>query len=373
MKKIIVLGAGLIGKSIAIDLSNQYAVTCADIEKKSLTDLRNSYGIKGIQADFTDKKSLMKLIKNFDLVVCAVPGFMGFETLKTIIETKKNVVDISFFPEDPFLLDDLAKKNKVTAVTDCGVAPGLCNIIAGYYYRRIKMTGYECLVGGLPAVREWPFEYKAVFSPLDVIEEYTRPARYIENGKPVTKEALSDTERIKFDGVDDLESFNSDGLRTLAVTMPDVPNMKEKTLRYPGHVELMKVFRDTGFFSKKPITINGISLTPLEYTSKILFPQWKMKPGEEDFTIMRVTIDGENEKFIYTLFDRFDTKTQLTSMARTTGFTCTAVVNLVIKQKYSRIGISPPEFLGEDEKCFKGIISYLEKRNVKNKIEIIKK
>jgi len=371
MDKIIVLGAGLIGKSIAIDLCRQYEVTCADIQMSSLEQLSPKYPIKVILSDFKDSNELQKLIKSFDLVVCAVPGFMGFQTLKTIIEAGKNVVDISFFPEDAFLLDELAKKNNVTAVVDCGVAPGLCNIIAGYHYKKMKMTGYECLVGGLPVVREWPFEYKAVFSPIDVIEEYTRPARYIENGKQIVKEALSDIERIKFDKVDELESFNSDGLRSLAQTMPDVPNMKEKTLRYPGHVELMKIFRETGFFTKTPIDINGIKITPLEVTARLLFPKWKLKPGEEDYTIMRVTIDGEKEKYVYTLLDRFDKETQTTSMARTTGYTCTAVANLVIGGDYSRKGISPPEYVGENDKCFEKVLNYLKDRNVVNKIETI--
>jgi len=370
--KIIVLGAGLIGKAIAVDLSKHHDVTCADIQKDALASL-SRYKIKTVVANFKDKKALLKLIKPFDLVIGSVPGFMGFNTLKTIIEAKKNVVDISFFPENALLLDKLARKNHVTAVVDCGVAPGMCNIFAGYHYHRLDMIGYECLVGGLPVVREWPFEYKAVFSPADVIEEYTRPARYIEKGKQVVKEALTDLEKVKFDKVGELESFNSDGLRSLALTMPDVPNMKEKTLRYAGHVELMKVFRETGLFSKTPIDIHGKKVVPLEVTSKLLFPKWKMKPGEEDFTVMRVTIEGKKEKYVYSLLDYFDKKTNTTSMAKTTGYTCTAVANLILSGAYSRKGVSTPEFVGEDEKCFKSVLAYLNERNVIYKKKIIKK
>lgn len=371
-KKVIVLGAGLIGKAIAIDLSKKFDVTCADIQLSSLEAL-SSFPVKTITANFKDKNALKALIKPFDLVIGSVPGFMGFDTLKTIIEAGKNTVDISFFPEDALLLDSLAKKNNVTVVTDCGVAPGMCNIIAGYHYKRMKMTGYECLVGGLPVVREWPFEYKAVFSPADVIEEYVRPARYVENGKLVVKEALTDTELIKFEKVGELESFNSDGLRSLAQTMPDVPNMKEKTLRYAGHVELMKIFRETGLFSKVPVEVSGTKVIPLELTSKLLFPKWKMKPGDEDFTVMRVTIEGKKEKYIYSLLDYFDDKTKTTSMARTTGYTCTAVANLVLEGKYSRKGISPPEFVGEDEKCFEEVLTYLKERKIIYKKETIRK
>lgn len=371
--KVVVLGAGLIGKAIAIDLSSKHDVTCADIQLSNLAILATHSVIKIQQCDFKNIEALQKLITPFDLVVCAVPGFMGFATLKSCIEAKKNIVDISFFPENPFELDALAKKNNVTVVVDCGVAPGLCNIIAGYYNSVLKLLLYECLVGGLPTVREWPYEYKAVFSPIDVIEEYTRPTRYVENGNLITREALTDAEYVSFENVGTLESFNTDGLRTLIDTMPNVPNKKEKTLRFPGHIELMKVLRETGFFDKNKIEINGAMISPLEFTSKLLFPKWKMKNEEEDFTIMRVTLEDDLNKIVYTLLDKKDKATNTTSMARTTAYTCTAVANLVLNKAYTKKGISPPEFVGEDKKCFDLVINYLKERNVNLKIEQIKK
>lgn len=369
--KVIVLGAGLIGKAIAIDLNHKYDVTCADIQFTALKPLSEKYSIQVVQSDFQHSDKLKQLIQPFDLVICAVPGFLGFSTLKSIIESGKNVVDISFFPEDPLMLDELAKINNVTAIIDCGVAPGLCNLIAGYHNSISKLFYYECLVGGLPLVREWPYEYKAVFSPIDVIEEYTRPARYIENGKLIIREALSDPEYVNFENIGTLEAFNTDGLRTLIKTMPHVPDMKEKTLRFPGHIELMRVFRETGLFDKNKIEINGIEISPIEFTSKLLFPKWKMKKEDEDFTIMRTTVENLDGKSIYTLYDKKDTDT--TSMARTTAYTCTAVANLILNNIYSRKGISPPEYIGEDHNSFKMIIHYLEDRNVKLKKEVVQK
>lgn len=370
-KKVIVLGAGLIGKAIAIDLCKEYDVTCADIQLCRLEKLSPRYLINVIPANFKDKKELALLIKPYDLVISAVPGFIGFETLQTIIEAKKNVVDISFSPENAFLLDELAKKNNVIAVVDCGVAPGLCNIIAGYHYKRMKMTGYKCFVGGLPKEHSWPFDYKAVFSPADVIEEYTRTVKFIENGKHITKEALSDIEKIFFDETGELEAFNTDGLRSLIHTMTDVPDMKEKTLRYPGHASLMKIFRETGFFSNTPIEVNKTKIAPLEITSKLLFPKWELKPGEEDFTIMQVIIERENEEYSYTLFDRYNSDTATTSMARTTGYTCTAVANLVLSGEFSRKGISPPEYIGYEEKCYHSVLNYLKERNIEIKHQLV--
>ena len=377
MKKIVVLGSGLVGKVMAIDLSKNYDVTLADINKPALEQIAKDHNVNVVTCDFSKKSDLKNLLLPFDLVIGAVPGFLGFETLKTIIESGKNVVDISFFPEEALELDALAKQYNVTAVVDCGVAPGMCNMIAGYHNKKMKINKYECLVGGLPQKREWPFEYKAVFSPIDVIEEYTRPARYVENSNLIIREALSDIVEEEFDRIGKLESFNSDGLRSMISTFSHVPNLKEKTLRYAGHAELMRIFRETGLFSKEKINVKGLEISPLDLTTKLLFPKWKMKEGDEDFTVMRIIIEGEENNmpvtYIYNLHDLFDRNSKTTSMARTTGFTCTAAAHLVIENKFTRKGISPPEYIGEDEGCYKFVLGYLEERNVKYKIDVIKK
>jgi lysine 6-dehydrogenase len=366
-KKIIVLGAGLVGKAMAIDLAKQFDVTSVDFNKEALQAL-SKHDIKTLRLDFANRELLTSTIQPFDLVVGAVPGFLGLQTVKAVIEAGKNMVDISFFPEDPFLLDDLAKKKNVTVVTDCGVAPGMGNIILGRHNQQMKIDSYECLVGGLPMVREWPYEYKAVFSPIDVIEEYIRPARYVQNKAVITREALSDAELVHFEGIGTLESWNSDGLRSLIKTMPNIPNMIEKTLRYPGCIEYLRVLRETGFFSHEEIEVRGMKIKPVDVTAMLLFPKWKLKPGEEEFTVMRIRIIGEEngkpKTYEYNLLDRTDSKTQTLSMARTTGYTCTAVVNLVIDGVYDRKGISPPEYLGEQSSHFDFIVSYLKNRNV---------
>ncbi|MEO5571921.1 MAG: saccharopine dehydrogenase C-terminal domain-containing protein [Bacteroidia bacterium] len=374
--KIIVLGCGMVGSAIVADLCKDNEVTCADINHEVLNAIAKKLSVKTLPCDFSNIAEVKKTIAPFDLVIGAVPGFLGFEVLKAIIESKKNVVDISFFPEDAFLLDDLAKRNNVTAIVDCGVAPGLCNMMIGLHNKQIKLSSYECLVGGLPIVRTKPYEYKAPFSPIDVLEEYTRPARYIENGKLVTKEALTEVEQIIFDECGKLEYFNTDGLRSLMFTMPDIPNMKEKTLRYPGHADLMRIYRESGFFEKNKIKVGNAEVAPIDLISKLLFSQWKYQPGEEDFTIMRVTLGGTDEKgkvkIIYTLYDRYNKETQTMSMARTTGYTCTASARLIIENKFSRKGISPPEFVGEDENCFEFVVNYLKKRKVVFKKEIVR-
>ena len=371
-RKIIVLGAGLVGSAIAEDLHKTHDVTSLDPSQERL-DLMQSRGLKTIKADATNASELSRIIANFDLVVGAVPGFMGYQVCETVIKSGKNMVDISFFPEDPFGLDELAKQHGVTIVTDCGVAPGMGNIILGYHDTQMEISRYECLVGGLPVVREWPWEYKAVFSPIDVIEEYTRPARYVQNSCEVVREALSEAELIEFPGIGTLESWNSDGLRSLIKTMSHIPDMIEKTLRYPGCIEYLKVLRAAGFFSYEPIELNGVQIRPIDLTAKLLFPQWKLKPGEEDFTIMRIVIEGKEnnvgKRYTYHLLDRFNRDTQTISMARTTGYTCNAVVELVLDGSYNQLGISPPEFVGRASGCYARVVEYLAKRNVVYAIE----
>ncbi len=372
MKKVSVLGAGMVGKAIAIDLQKSFEVTSYDINEDNLKFLSEKHGIKTKKADLSVAEEIRSAVKGSDFVVCAVPGFMGFETLKQIIKAGKNVVDISFFPEDAFELDEFAKANNVTAVVDCGVAPGMGNVICGYHNERMQMTDYKCFVGGLPFKREWPFDYKAVFSPIDVIEEYTRPARYIQNNELVVREALSEPELINFEQAGTLEAFNSDGLRSLMKTMK-IPNMIEKTLRYPGTVEYMKVLRACGFFDKTEVDVKGNQIRPLDLTAKLLFPKWELKKGEKEFTVMQICCEGkENDKeikYIYDLFDVYNDKTETTSMARTTGYTCTAVVNLLSEGLYTQKGISPPEFVGMSEKNFKFILKYLSERGIDYKMK----
>lgn len=368
MKKIVVLGAGMVGRTIAKDLAKNYSVLSCDISDESLSPLKDIHNIQTQKANLADENEIGKLIADADCVVGAVPGFMGFETLKTILKNKKQVVDISFFPEDAFELDALAKENNITTIVDCGVAPGMDNIILGYHNQRMKIEKFECMVGGLPFERRLPFQYKAPFSPIDVIEEYTRPARLVENGKVVTKDALTEPENVHFENIGTLEAFNTDGLRSIIKTMSHIPDMKEKTLRYPGHRFAMETLRDMGFFSDKEISVKGKNVRPLDVAAAVMLPQWKYKSGEEEFTVMRVMVEGneagKNVRYTYDLFDRYDTATQTSSMARTTGFTCTAAVRLLLEKNYTHAGINPPEFLGEEETDFQFMLDELKQRNV---------
>ena len=371
-KKVIVLGAGLVGKAMAIDLSSKYDVTSCDVSQESLDFLQQKYRIKTKKVDLSVCENIEGAVKDADLVINAMPGFMGFKTLKHIIIAQKNVVDISFFPEDPFELDELARSKNVTAIMDAGVAPGMGNIICGYHNKHMQVSVYKCYVGGLPKVRELPFEYKAPFSPVDVIQEYIRPARFVENGKLIIKEPLTDREYLNFDNVGTLEAFNTDGIRTLYKTM-DIPNIIEKTMRYPRTMDYIQMLKDTGFFSEEEVEINGVKIKPLDLTSKLLVDKWKLNEHEKDITVMRVIIEGtENnkpKKYIYNLFDEYHQETETISMARTTGYTCTAIANLVLEDKFTKKGLIAPEIVGENKENFNFILNYLKDRDVIYTIE----
>ena len=276
---IAILGTGTVGKAIALDLAKEHDITCFDLSKENLEEVQQrNPQIKIAANDLADYRQYKDFLATFELVITAVPGFMGYHTLEAVIEAGKNVVDISFFPEDALQLHQLAVKNNVTAITDCGVAPGISNFILGRYNEEMKITSFACYVGGLPVERKPPFEYKAPFSPVDVIQEYIRPARLVENGEIVTKPALSDREVLTFDEIGELEAFNTDGLRSLIFTMGHIPDMKEKTMRYPGHIDIIIAMQQAGFFDTTPLRIKEVDISPLEFTSRLLMNEWKLEP-----------------------------------------------------------------------------------------------
>ncbi len=368
--KVVVLGAGRVGSAMAMDLAEDpdFRTTVADVSEAALGRLEGTAGLERTLADLGDEVTLRDLVSAHDLVVSAVPGPMGFRTLRTILEAGRDVVDISFFEEDPFALDELAREQGRRAVIDCGVVPGFSNILAGYYERELdELRRVRCLCGGVPTVRYWPWEYRATFSPIDVIAEYTRPARLRRGGRDVTLPALSEPELVDFEGVGTLEAFNTDGLRTLLRTV-DAAEMVDKTLRYPGHAAKMRLLRDAGFFSEETVEAGGQRVRPLDLTAAVLFEDWRFREGEEDLTVMRVEVegvqDGRRVRHTWSLVDHYDREKGVSSMARATGYTCTAGLRLLARQHYGEPGIAPPEYLGRSPGCFAFIIGQLRERGV---------
>lgn len=380
MTSAIVLGAGMVGAVMAADLAadSDLTVTIADSRPEALerAAARAGGGVRTVRADLADTDALRTLLEPHEIVLGALASGIGYQTLRTVIEAGKNYCDISFMPEDAIELDGLAKEHGVTAVVDCGVAPGMSNLLAGRSAAALdRPESIEIYVGGLPRERRWPFQYKAGFSPADVIEEYTRPARLVERGEIVTRPALSEPELMDFGGVGTLEAFNTDGLRSLAYTMR-VPDMKEKTLRYPGHIELMRVFRETGLFGHDEIEVGPgrVRVRPIDVISTLMFPKWTYGPGEEDLTVMRIVVEGERagrrERHSWDLLEFFHAQTGATSMARTTAFPCTIVARMIASGRVRKPGVIPPELLGPDEALVEHVLAEHRRRGVEYRHDV---
>ncbi len=368
--KVVVLGAGYTGNVIARDLVEDPSteVSIVDINQEVLDKLTQDYDLQGICADLSNPNIIKDIVKDFDLVIGALPSFMGYKSLEAVIEAGKNMVDISYYEGDALSLDELAKEKGVTAVVDCGVAPGSSNIILGYIDSILDKTeSFLCYVGGLPVERNWLFDYKSPYPPIEVIEEYILLARYIENNEVVVKPALSELELLDFPEVGTLVAINTDGLRTLIKTM-DIPFMKEKTLRYPDHIEKMRMLIEAGFLITEEIDVKGKMIKPIELTSRLLFDHWMFEEGDEDHTIMKIVIEGMKDdkklRYTYDMYDKYDREKGILSIARTTGYTCTAVAQIILEGKFKEKGIIPPELLGKHSEVYHQVIEYLRKRNV---------
>ncbi len=369
--RVVVLGGGLVGGAIARDLAldGEYQVTVCDISSERLEKLEACEGIDVSKVDLSNADQLSGAVSEADVVVGAVPGHMGFETVRRVIEQGKDIVDISFFPEDAMELDSLAGEGGVRCLVDFGVAPGCSNLICGRSLESFKeIDQLLCMVGGLPEERILPWEYQAPFSPSDVLEEYSRPARILKDGEIVTLPPLTQRELVDFPGVGTLEAFLTDGLRTL-LRFREIPDMIEKTLRYPGYLDKIDLLMESGFMDTEPLIIGGKPVVPLELTSELLFRAWKQEPCDRDLTVMLVSVmgtlkDGRRVCRTWNMLDRYDEITGTSSMARTTGYACTAGVRMLSRGLWKETGVHPPEDVGRDGTCFDFIMDELRKRNV---------
>jgi saccharopine dehydrogenase-like NADP-dependent oxidoreductase len=361
----------MIGSAMALDLRRRsdWQVTVADVREENLARVAQRSGAATLRADLSDPGAIRSVVAGHDVVIGALPSVIGFQALRAVLEAGRSCVDISFMPENALELDALAREHGATAVVDCGIAPGVSNVMAGFAVAQLeRCQRLEIYVGGLPVERHWPFEYKAGFAPYDVIEEYTRPARLVEHGRVVVREALSEPELMDFPGVGTLEAFLTDGLRSLIHTL-DVPFMKEKTLRYPGHIHLMRALRDTGFFGKELVEVAGQKIRPLDATAALMFPKWTFAEGEADITVLRVVAEGEAGgrilRYRWDLMDSFDEASGLRSMSRTTAFPATIMAGLIAEGAFARPGVHAPESVGREPGLLDRLLRELAARGVR--------
>jgi lysine 6-dehydrogenase len=370
--KVIVLGSGKIGSVIARDFSKTGAkITLSDVDINRARKAAEKIGADSTIFDTSDYDSMVKTISDFDLVLGALPGDYGFKALEACVEARKSAVDVSFTPEDPSVLSKKAMNAGITIIPDCGVAPGLSNLLVGYGASKLdKVEEAKIMVGGIPESPVPPLGYTVTWSADGLIDEYVREVSIVKDGRLVQTPALSGLENIQFPEVGTLEAFYTDGLRTLVKSFPGVENLYEKTLRYPGHVEKVKLLRELGFFSEEPVMVQGMEVNPKLVSARI-FERSLTKPEIGDLLAMMIEVsgekDGEKKGYRYTVLEYPDRETGVSAMARTTAYTASIVAGVLVDGGVKKKGVVPMEKLGSDHEFVGKVFDELGKRDIEIK------
>jgi len=373
--KVLILGCGNIGSVAAEDLAKSLSsiqVVVADKNEARAKDVAERIGgsnVSWIQLDVTNPSNLANALKDFDLVMGFLPGKLGYRLAGACIDAGKDLVDVSYMSENPLALTDNAIKANVTIAPDCGLAPGISNILVGHAAAELdKVQTVHIMVGGLPEKPVPPLDYVITWSPENLIDEYMRKARIVKEGKIIEVEALSGLEEIEFPEFGKLEAFYTDGLRTLPQTITDAYDMWEKTLRYPGHAEKIKLLKTLGFFEEEQIDVEGVSVSPRKLTVKLL-EQKLRKPEIKDIVALKVEVsgvkNGRQTRYVYHLLDHYDEKRGITAMARTTGYSASIIAQLILKKTLKEKGVVPTEKIGKNNALFQLFLDELEKREIR--------
>ena len=370
--KAVQIGGGLVGQVIVADMMKDFEVTVVDSDADVLDEVeRKCPGVRTALASATDAARLAPILEGVDIVTAGVPGRFGFEMMKTVIELGKNLVDISFMAEDFYDLDDLAREKGVTVIPDMGVAPGMSNFLTGRGASLLdEVEDAFIFVGGIPVKAVPPFNYQVTWSPKDCIEEFIRPVTIVKDYRQEVVEATSGLHLRDVPGVGALEAFYTDGLRSLARNIR-ARNLGEMTLRWPGHVEQMRLLRSMGLFEETPRILGGREVVPLVVAADLLFPMWKMEPekGDRDLTVMEVEVRGfkgrDEVTHSWRLLDYFDEMTWNTSMSRCTGCSCAIFARAVASGLVKRKGVLPAEELASNDTLYAYVLEEQKKRRIK--------
>lgn len=372
--RILTIGCGYIGSVMARDLAETLPsaeVTISDSELEKAEKIASSIGkdnVHSIRLDVSNNQSLVKTLEGYDFAVGLTPGRVGYETVKASIQAGVDIVDLSYMPQDPLTLNEEALRLGVRVIPDCGVAPGLSNILVGGAVAMLgKVREVHILVGGLPERPISPLGYKVTWCVEDLVDEYLREVKIVKDGKLVEAKALDGLEEVEFPWIGRLEAFYTDGVRTLHHTVKGVDNMWEKTMRYPGHVEKIRLLMELGFFNEEPLKLRRVSVAPRELTTALL--EWRLSmPEVKDLVAMKIEVTGTKGSaettHTYYLLDRYDEEREITAMARTTAYTASIIVQLLAKDVIKERGVIPPEKLGMNKGIFDEILAELKKRGI---------
>lgn len=402
MNILILGGAGRIGSAVAWDLVRNpkvQTVGIVDIREEPLqniTKLLNSDRIKTHILDISDSTESIKLMKQYDVVVITLPDRMSsYKAIESAIEAGTSVVDILeeyhrrpdlyeteglAVPEGMSIHDygehlhNKAIEKGITILDGMGLAPGLTNIATGEGIRKLdKAEIAVARVGGIPekeASKKHPLKYMITWSFEHVLREYFVKLFIIKNGKSVEVDSLTERETFSFGEFgksEELECAITPGMPSFIYTRPELDYFAEKTVRWPGHYQAIENLKECGLLDITPVEFDGKEIAPREFFNNLITPKLQPKNGDTDISVMLNTItgmkDGKKVKVEYYMWDEADTENNITSMARTTGFTAALGATLLAEGKITEKGIVPPE------DCIKGdiynyAITELEKRNI---------
>ena len=374
--RMLVLGAGLQGSACAFDLLQDNSVSevrLADLHLGHLPSFLAPYSgprLTPTPLDVRNRDAVLGLMRGCDAVMCALPYYFNFEMTRIAIEAGAHYCDLGGNTEIVFEqreLDPDAKARNLTVVPDCGLAPGMVNVLAQFGIRQLdEVDAVRIFVGGLPQHPEPPLNYQIVYSIEGVLDYYTTRSWVLRQGKRTQVQALSEIEIVKFGGgVGELEAFHTaGGLSTMASRYEGkIPTMEYKTLRYPGHAKLMEGIRALGLLELDPIDVKGARVVPRDAFIAAAAPRLT-KEHSEDLVALRVFVEGKKggkaKRVEWELIDKYDARHGISAMMRTTGYSLSITGLMQVRGDVKPTGVHTPDECIPAEKY----IAELKKRGV---------
>src|SRR6266550_4727374 len=369
--RMLVLGAGLQGSACAYDLLQRpevERVTLADLHPRRIPAFLEKKKHKRLVTARLDARrgpQLRKLMRGHDAVMNALPYYFNFPVAKAAVAMGLHCADLGGNTEivqRQKTLHAAAAKRRVSVIPDCGLAPGMVNIIAAEGIRRVgEAETVRIYVGGLPQQPEPPLNYQIVYSMEGVLDYYTTPSWVLREGKPARVDALSELEELEFPApVGRLEAFHTGGgISTLPWAYEGkVRTMEYKTLRYPGHAAVMKAIRELGLLETKAVKVRGAKVVPRDAFIATVAPKLT-KPAGRDLVALRVAVTGKNgRRAAWELLDRYDERTGISAMMRTTGYSLAITGMMQVDGRIAEKGARTPD----EAVPFQSYVDELKKR-----------
>lgn len=379
--KIIVLGAGMMGRAIAYDLdkySNFDSIIIADRDNQTIQSAKSflkDKNIDFINVDINNINDVKKHFQDSDVAISAVPYRFNYVLAKIAVETKTQFLDLGgnndVVKRERSLFND-ARKKGVTIIPDCGLAPGLTSVITRDIVEQMDSIDYvKIRVGGLPIHPEPPLDYQIVFSPYGLINEYVEDAIVLDHGRIIKKKSMTELEKIEFPKpFGRMEVFlTSGGCSTLPYTYKDkIGYLDYKTIRYPGHCEKFKTLLELGFAEEKPVKIRGKLIVPRDLFATLLVKTLPI--NGKDVVLLKVLSkgmkDGKKRYLGYTMMDYYDEEHDITAMMRTTSFPVSIIAQMIERDIIEERGV----FCSEEIVPCKPFFEELKKRKIQIKKKI---